>query len=294
MAGSIHITAPAKLNLFLHITGKRPDGYHLLDSLVAFTEFGDSIDITPYKRLELKLDGAFAKSLSKEDPDANLVLRAARMLQGYAGIKQGARITLHKNIPVGAGLGGGSSDAAAALWGLGRFWNIALSAQVRTAMALQLGSDVPVCLTRTVSHMQGIGEQVTALSRKWDTGFVLLVNPRIELLTADVFRNFKGEYQQPVSLPRAFATFAEDLEVIRGCVNALEAPAIEMMPQIETVIAAIAATPGCAVARMSGSGATCFGLYTDEALARAAASAIERSHPDWWVQATRWYHGETQ
>jgi len=264
----LRISAPAKINLYLHITGKRSDGYHLLDSLVAFTEYGDVLEITSSERLELTVTGPFAASLSED----NLVMRAARLLQEYTGCKKGAQITLHKNIPIGAGLGGGSSDAAAALLGLQKLWGVTLASDKLQELALKLGSDVPVCLLRKTSRVGGIGDEVTPVAMEWDKHWLVLVNPNVPLLTADVYRRFSGPFSLPSAPPH----------------NDLEAPAIVLLPVVADVLSAIHRS-GCELARMSGSGATCFGLYESEEAAQIAAQNLQQQHPDWWIQSTGWY-----
>jgi 4-diphosphocytidyl-2-C-methyl-D-erythritol kinase len=266
------IDAPAKVNLTLYITGRRTDGYHLLDSVVGFTEFGDVVECAPAPNLTLTMAGDFSSALSTHD---NLVLRAAHLLQAYTGCTKGAHITLHKHIPVGAGLGGGSSDAAATLRGLQRLWDLDIDATALDTIALQLGSDVPVCLRQQYCRMQGVGEIITPLPlpQGWSDWGVVLVNPGMPLLTKDVFRRFSDNAQE------------NTLE------NALQAPAIALMPVIADVVSAIEHTPSCHVARMSGSGATCFGLYKDVQSATSAAIHIKQNHPAWWVQQTRFKYG---
>lgn len=272
----LRIAAPAKLNLFLHITGKRADGYHLLESLVAFTEFGDWLEIAPAESLEMSVTGPFAVSAGED----NLVLCAARSLQAEMGVTAGAHITLHKHIPVGAGLGGGSADAAAALRGLMQLWQVEAD---MSALALRLGADVPVCMLSRTAWMGGIGEQVAAVDMDAAV-WAVLVNPRMPLLTADVFRAF--------SAPFAVATGeqAVSLDGLRSQSNMLEVPAIKLLPVIGDMLAAIGATPDCLLARMSGSGATCFGLYGNEAGAIRAAQQLQQEHPQWWCVASALRH----
>ncbi len=262
--------APAKLNLMLHITGKRPDGYHLLDSMVAFVEHGDRLMFQPAEKLSLNITGKFAGNLSGD----NLIMRAARILQQTTGCDKGAAIILDKQIPVGAGLGGGSSDAAAALRGLLRLWELTMDDGALHGLALSLGSDVPVCLARRLAVIRGIGDEITPVEYPLPYTAVL-VNPGVPLLTADVYRRFSG----------SFSPAAGDTDFFRGH-NALEAPAMALCPAIGDVLAALRATENCALARMSGSGATCFGLYATADDATRAASRIQDNHPGWWTVAT--------
>jgi 4-diphosphocytidyl-2-C-methyl-D-erythritol kinase len=263
--------APAKVNLFLHVTGRRADGYHLLDSLVVFAAAGDVLRGEVAGGLNLEVQGPFAASLSGE-PD-NLVLRAARSLGG-----RGARLVLEKNLPVASGIGGGSADAAAALRLLCRLWKLA--PPDLPGIALALGADVPVCLARRPSRMGGVGERLDVAPRLPRCGLVL-VNPGVAVATPEVFRARRGDWSAPAELPRAWpdvAAMASDLQELR---NDLEPPAIALQPVIGEVISALATVPGCRLARMSGSGATCFGLFDDPVMASEAAMRLRR--PDWWT-----------
>ena len=275
--------APAKINLDLHVTGRRADGYHELDSLTAFAAFGDHVVLHEHDRLELELCGPFAGALAAE-PD-NLVLRAARRLAAIAGCPATVRITLEKRLPVAAGLGGGSADAAAVLRGLNRLWRLGMVPADLAALAAGLGADVPVCLAGRTARMQGVGEQV----EPWD-GLpplaVLLVNPNLPLATAAVFGALEaigepaGRAWPPPREPETFLAW------LRASANHLEAPAGRLLPQVQGVLALLAAQEGCALARMSGSGATCFGLFTTAAGRDAAAAAIGRARPGWWLAAS--------
>jgi 4-diphosphocytidyl-2-C-methyl-D-erythritol kinase len=277
--------APAKLNLYLHVTGRRTDGFHLLDSLVAFTEAGDVLHAEPAADLSLALDGPFAASLAG-DPE-NLVLRAARALLAHAH-GAGAALSLTKNLPIASGIGGGSADAAATLRALARLWPAVKHADL-PALAAELGADVPVCLHGTPSFMGGIGEVITPAPRLPPVG-VLLVNPLIPLPTPQVFAA-RARLDQGFSLPAQFAEAPADAEALAGLLgvrrNDLEAPAVGLVPAIATVLEALRATPGCRLARMSGSGASCFALYDDQAVADAASAWIMARHSGWWITPTR-------
>ena len=282
--------APAKVNLYLHVTGRRADGYHLLDSLAVFPAVGDRLLAMPAEALSLTFEGPFGAVLAGEadNPETgNLVLRAARALGGTAG----ARIVLEKHLPVASGIGGGSADAAATLRLLCRLWDLPLAAtpvaSVRGApasaglarIALRLGADVPVCLASRAARMGGVGETLTAAPGLPPAGMVL-VNPGVALATAAVFRARGAGFSAPAELPASWpdaATMANDLGKLR---NDLEPPAIGLCPVIGVVLSALAAVPGCLLARMSGSGATCFGLFPDAPTAEAAARALAR--PGWW------------
>lgn len=278
---TIKLTAPAKLNLYLHVTGRRPDGYHLLDSLVVFAELADGLEIAPSKRLSLKVEGPFAGQTGPERD--NLVLRAAEALARVAGLTAEADIRLVKNIPAGAGLGGGSSDAAAALAGLKRFWRIASGAVDLTRIALDVGADVPVCLAGSPSFVGGIGERIDPAPAMPRAG-LLLVNPNIELATPAVFAARSGAFSSAHRFTGAPRSTGHLVELLAARRNDLTDAAIGLAPAVGDVLAALRALPGCRLARMTGSGATCFGLFDDVAAADDAARSMART--DWWIAAT--------
>jgi 4-diphosphocytidyl-2-C-methyl-D-erythritol kinase len=272
--------APAKVNLYLHVTGRRDDGYHLLDSLVVFAGIGDTLGAAPAARLSLHVTGPFAAGLAGEAD--NLVLRAARALAAAAGVTAGARLVLDKHLPVASGVGGGSADAAAALRLLCRLWDVAPGAAELAGLAAGLGADVPACLESRAVRMGGIGERLSPAPALPSCGLVL-VNPGVAVATAEVFRARRGAWSDPAALPAGWddaAAMAADLAELR---NDLEPAARALRPVIEAVLAALRATHGCLLARMSGSGATCFGLYPDAASARRALGAVSR--PGWWCWA---------
>ncbi|MFC7474484.1 4-(cytidine 5'-diphospho)-2-C-methyl-D-erythritol kinase [Dankookia sp. GCM10030260] len=274
-------SAPAKVNLYLHVTGRRADGYHLLDSLAVFGPAADelALALAPAGSLSLALDGRFGAALRAE-PD-NLVLRAARALAAAAGVPAQAALVLTKRLPVASGIGGGSADAAAALRGLDRLWGLDLGEARLAAVAAPLGADIPVCVASRPARMAGIGEVLSAAPALPDCG-LLLVNPGVALPTPAVFKARAGGFTPPAVLPASWpdaAAMARDLAALR---NDLEAPAIGLCPAIAEVLAALRALPGCLLARMSGSGATCFGIFADAAAARAAAVLLP-GH--WWNAA---------
>ena len=274
--------ARAKVNLYLHITGRRADGYHLLDSLIVFAETGDEIALAPAERLSLAIDGPFGAGL--ESGPGNLVLRAATALRALTGVHLGAAIRLTKNLPVASGIGGGSADAAATLDGLCGLWNVAPGRAALLAIAAKLGADVPVCLDGVPSFVGGIGEDL-APARGLPRCCLLLANPRVATPTPAVFKARHGPFSKPARWsdpPRDFADFAARLQ---GRSNDLTEAAISVTPVIRDVLAALAELPGCALARLSGSGATCFGLFADEASARAAEARLRAQQSGWWVTA---------
>jgi 4-diphosphocytidyl-2-C-methyl-D-erythritol kinase len=266
--------APAKVNLALHVTGRRPDGYHLLDSLVVFPQVGDRLAAKPAAALSLSIDGPFAHGLGAGED--NLVIRAARLLGGG----RGAALRLHKALPVASGIGGGSADAAAALRLLARLWGLALPPSAAT---LALGADVPVCVASRAGRMRGIGEAFEPMDLP--SFAVLLVNPGIPVSTGGVFARLASRENAPLSPPPRFADAGGLFAWLAEQRNDLESPARALAPPIDTVLAALAAQPGCALARMSGSGATCFGLFERETAAAAAAAALARARPNWWIAA---------
>lgn len=276
---SFSVEAPAKINLTLHVVGKRDDGYHLLDSLVAFAGVGDTLDFAPADTLGLEVTGPTAGQIPEGE---NIVIKAARLLAGAAGMNKGAAIRLTKRLPVAAGIGGGSADAAAALKGLMRLWDVSLSPEALNTLALSIGADVPVCLAGTPMRMMGVGEVLEpapALPPAW----LLLVNPMVPLHTPPVFKARTGPFSEADPLTASPADAAALAQALAARRNDLTPPAIIIEPVVGEVLAAIAATADCLLSRMSGSGATCFGLYAGEAQARAAAARVAAAHPAWWV-----------
>ena len=269
--------APAKVNLFLHVTGRRADGYHLLDSLAVFGPAADRLSATPADALSLTLAGPFGESLAAE-PD-NLVLRAARALAAKAGVAAGAALHLEKHLPVASGIGGGSADAAAALRLLNRLWGCGLEQAALAQIAAPLGADIPVCVASRPAQMQGIGEVISAAPALPECG-LLLVNPRVPVATPAVFRARQGGFSPMAELPAAWPDAAAMAADLARLTNDLEAPALSLCPVIGEVLAALRAAPGCLLARMSGSGATCFGIFATPAEAAAAARAMPGG---WWA-----------
>ena len=268
--------APAKVNLFLRVVRRRADGYHLLDSLVVFAGIGDEIRAAEAGTLSLALEGPEAAALAAE-PD-NLVLRAARALAAAAGREALGALTLVKSLPVASGIGGGSADAAATLRALCRLWRVDTGTFGLQRLALSLGADVPVCLGSRPARMGGVGEIVTAAPRLPPFG-LLLANPRIGLATPAVFRARAGAFSAPARLPETWPDAADMAADLAGLGNDLQDAAIALCPPVADILAAIAAQPGCLLARMSGSGATCFGIFATRARAEAAAAALPAA---WW------------
>lgn len=274
--------APAKVNLFLHIGAKREDGFHALESLVVFARAGDELVLTRAGDLSLTLDGPYAGVLA-QDAD-NLVLRAARALQAEAGVSHGAHIALTKTLPVASGIGGGSSDAAAALRGLNRLWETGLPDEALRAIGAAIGSDVPVCVAPQASWMAGRGEEVEALPGIPRAPMVL-VNPNVPVPTGAVFRALTDRRGTGLAFPPPMESLEALVSYLEMTGNDLEPPARALAPEVGMVIDVLAASQGARLARMSGSGATCFALFETEAAAEDAAAAIEDAHPQWWVAA---------
>ena len=276
--GWITEAAPAKVNLNLAITGKRPDGYHLLDSLAVFAGAHDVVRAAHADNtLTLQIEGPFAGPLVVESD--NLVLRAAQALAALAGRPAVAKLVLEKNLPVASGIGGGSADAAAALRALAKLWGLAVKPRDMHRLALELGADVPVCLDRVPRRMGGIGDVLTIAPALPPYGLAL-VNPGVAVSTADVFRARVGLFSAEPELPGGWqdaGAMARRLSVLS---NDLEHAAVTLCPEIGLALEALRATPGCLLGRMSGSGATCFALY--ETPAKATAAMAHCAWPGWW------------
>jgi len=277
--------APAKLNLYLHVIGQRLDGYHCLDSLVAFADIGDQLSVVPAPHLSLRIEGPFAAGLAG-DPQQNLVWRAASGLAARLHRAPDAAITLVKNLPVASGIGGGSSDAAATLKALLDLWAATPDEAALAGLAAELGADVPVCLAARTSWLGGIGERVEPAPILPEV-HVVLVNPGLALSTQTVFKARRGALSQPARLLRP----PEDAAALAGLLaarrNDLTEAAISLAPVIGTVLARLQASEGALIARMSGSGATCFALFAASGAAAAAATRLRAEQKGWWVAAGR-------
>jgi 4-diphosphocytidyl-2-C-methyl-D-erythritol kinase len=275
--------APAKINLYLHVVGRRSDGYHLLDSLVAFADVGDEIIAAPADALSLEVAGPEAEALTGLDED-NLVLRAARSLAAHYGIAPGAALRLDKHLPVASGIGGGSSDAAATLRVLAALWNLPLDKPTAMAIGSALGADVPACLAGGPVWVGGVGEMLEPAPRLPPLGIVL-ANPRRELATAAVFRARQRPFSTIEASRAAPADAAALITFIQQCRNNLTEAAIGLVPEIASVLDRLAGLPHAYLARMSGSGATCFALFPDRDAAERAVAILAADQPRWWVRA---------
>jgi 4-diphosphocytidyl-2-C-methyl-D-erythritol kinase len=275
--------AAAKVNLYLHVIGRREDGYHLLDSLVAFADIGDRLAAEPGATLSLSIGGPEGAGLAAVGDD-NLVLRAARLLAEHTGTTLGARMHLEKILPVASGLGGGSSDAAAALRALAALWQVPVSEETMYRIGAKLGADLAACLYGRAAWVGGIGERIEPAADLPQAG-ILLANPGRELPTAAVFAARGG----PFGEAGRFAPMPGDaLGLARALMwhrNDLTDAAIGLLPEINAVLARLARLPGTLLARMSGSGATCFALFPDRRAAEKARAALAAAEPRWWCAA---------
>ncbi|MVW55737.1 4-(cytidine 5'-diphospho)-2-C-methyl-D-erythritol kinase [Sphingomonas sp. MAH-6] len=271
-------TAYAKINLALHVRRRRADGYHDLETLFAFCTDGDKLTVEPADTLSLAIEGPFGEGLSVGED--NLVLRAAHALRKACGTAGGAAIRLDKRLPIASGIGGGSADAAAALRLLVRLWGVAMPQSSLHEIAAGLGADVPACLVSKSLRGEGVGDALDLLDDAPLRGMpVLLVNPRVPVPTGPVFKGWDGIDRGPLG-------GGDPLAAALAGRNDLEAPAIAMQPVIADTIAALAAMPGVMLARMSGSGATCFALFGTAEERNGARDAIENHFPQWWTLAT--------
>ncbi|MGA7544567.1 MAG: 4-(cytidine 5'-diphospho)-2-C-methyl-D-erythritol kinase [Methyloceanibacter sp.] len=279
--------AYAKLNLTLEVLGRRADGYHELSSLVAFAELGDVVDLAPGPTLELVVEGPFAEALTG---GGNLILDAARAAKTLRLNLELGRFRLTKNLPIAAGLGGGSADAAAALRLLARANGVALTGEHLAMLAAELGSDVRVCLASQPALMTGRGETVHPL-RNFPACGVVLANPGVALTAPAVYGALKappisGDRESIPEVPDFAGSFERLLDYAGPRGNDLEAPAIALAPVIKEVLAALAQLKGVRLVSMSGSGSTCFALFVNAEEARRGAGELIASHPGWWVAAS--------
>jgi 4-diphosphocytidyl-2-C-methyl-D-erythritol kinase len=277
--------APAKVNLYLHVVGRRSDGYHLLDSLVAFAAVGDELTAAPAATLSLAVTGPHAAALQIAPRD-NLVWRAAELLAQHAGRAPAAQLTLAKHLPVASGIGGGSSDAAAALRALDALWQLGLDEAALAGLAATLGADVPVCLAARASWLGGIGGHVEPAPALPDVT-ALLVNPGEALPTQAVFKARRGEYSAPARFTAMPADAAGLAALLVERRNDLTSAAIALVPAIGEVLDRLTDLDGALLARMSGSGATCFALFARRGAAQAARALLAAERPGWWVAEGR-------
>lgn len=279
--------APAKINLALHVVGQRPDGHHLLESLVTFADAGDRIGISPAMEDRFTVSGPFAEDVPLSAD--NLVLRARDLLRAHLnplGLDASpVHIHLEKNLPVASGIGGGSADAAAALLGLEDLWSAAPNLDERLSIALKLGADVPMCLEGKPLIARGIGEKLDMIDAL-PSFPMLLVNPRMAVSTPVIFRTLVNKTNPPLPSMIHTGTAADWIATMRTMRNDLEPPARSIEPSIAAVSDALSGT-GASLVRMSGSGATCFGIYAEDGERDAAAAFLSQRHPNWYVLPCR-------
>lgn len=285
MIASLTELAPAKVNLALHITRRREDGYHDLESLVVFADLADELQAAKAEQDTLTIAGPFAKGLGTGD--TNLVMRAIAAFRARwpQAVDFGLTLRLVKNLPVAAGIGGGSADAAAALRLMARLSTVPVPLPELSAMAAKLGADVPACLVSAPLVARGVGEVLAPLPQFPDC-HIVLVNPMVPLATADVFRRLRAhdnyslpELPSPLTRPAQLGLWLAETR------NDLQPPAVKLLPIIGEIVEQLAETQGCILARMSGSGATVFGLFGSSGQAHQAAQVMRASHPDHWVAA---------
>lgn len=279
----ISVQAPAKVNLYLHVTDRRSDGYHLLDSLFAFTKDGDVVSVQEAEALSLEIRGAYAAALSNEDD--NIVLKAARALAQASGIAPNVKIVLEKNLPVASGIGGGSADAAATLKALIELWNLKISDEKLHEIALALGADVPSCLASKAVQVSGIGDVLT-LAPTFPKLYVLLVNPNKPVSTPAVFKARKPVFSAPRPFTKKMTDFDDFIHALSERHNDLCDAACMIEPEINQVLQALKDCQLCRLAGMSGSGGTCFGLFASAQDASLACEELKKKHVNWWFLNT--------
>lgn len=283
MVEAIVQTAPAKINLALHVTRRREDGYHDLESLIVFADIFDDLEASVAAQDSLDISGPFSAGLGAGP--ANLVLRAVAAFRARWPELSPPGLSLHlvKNLPVAAGIGGGSADAAAALRIMAGMAPEPVPVNELTDLATTLGADVPACLLSRPLVARGVGEILSPLP-EFPQLHITLVNPGVAVATADVFRRLRAHDNYPLpALPQPLTRPAQLGLWLSETRNDLQPPAIKLVPEIGVLIDELAESPGCVLARMSGSGATVFGLYGSEGQAHDAASELRRMHPDYWV-----------
>ena len=282
------VTAHAKVNLALHVTGQREDGYHLIESLVGFADFGDQISAKLSDTNSFEICGPFASALEDEDENTNLIIKARDALAEFAsgnGIEiKPVSLVCEKNLPVASGLGGGSADAAAALNLLIKLWELEISDEELSQIALGLGADVPMCLKSEPLIAKGIGEEITSV-RPFPKCHIVLANPLVAVSTPLVFKALTTKQNGALNARTKIEDFDELVAVMKDNRNDLEQPAIQHCSEISDCLEALLNTKP-AITRMSGSGASCFALYNNENNAHVAAQSIMNEHPNWFVTST--------
>jgi 4-diphosphocytidyl-2-C-methyl-D-erythritol kinase len=287
-AHGMTLLAPAKINLYLHLCGERPDGHHDLDSLTTFTTIGDYISIEPAERLSLVVRGPFARAFSAAEIDSgpgskNLIIRAVREAAILARRDHDFRIILSKNLPLESGLGGGPSNAATVLWALLKFWDLSPEAPWVTPLMMRLGADVPACLKCQTGRMRGVGD-IMDITPPIPEMPIVLINPMKRCPTKDVFEKVTSPWLDPMPIPDHFDGIEDLIAFLYKTDNVLTTAASIIVPDILVMQDLLRHQPGCLISRMTGSGATIFGLFESEDSALAATENITIAHPRWWVR----------
>lgn len=289
MGSSLQIFAPAKINLYLHVTGRLDNGYHTLDSLVNFADIGDDILIEAADDFSFNIDGRYAAhfpddACKSDDASTNLIVRAVFALAQKLERLPHFKITLTKNLPLASGIGGGSSNAAAVIWGLLDWWGLPSDMDFLPDLFLQLGADVPVCYFAQPARILGIGDRVEPITAMPEMDIVL-VNPNKSCHTASVFTDHLEPFRAETALPDSLSDIGTCVDFLRAQGNDLTSAATRLVPDIALILPALSDRHGCLLSRLSGSGATCFGVFDNATNAQAAAQLIAQDHPDWWVAA---------
>jgi len=287
-AETLRARAYAKINLYLHVTGRRSDGYHLLDSVVSFVNVYDEIEISPSENIILEVTGEFADDIGRASD--NLIIKAANLLAARSSVKQGARIKLIKNLPPAGGIGGGSADAATTLKLLNKLWKQKFSTDELAKMSLKLGADLPMCIVGKSAHISGIGDKIEPINRLPE-GYVVLVNPKTEVKSAKIYKmgmkSFSGKLKNDI---KSGMSLKEMAEALKQSQNDLAMNAAMAAPNILDVLEQIRKNETRLLARMTGSGATCFGLFANEEDAAEAAEKITLHNKNWWVRSAPLIH----
>ncbi len=280
---------PAKINLYLHVTGRRADGYHLLDTLITFTDICDEIDIIPARNFSITISGEFASGIATDA--GNIITQAWQLMQQESGKTDNIAVQLVKNIPSGAGLGGGSSDAAATLILLNKMWQCGFDTEKLAAIGLKLGADVPVFIHNHAAFVSGIGEKITK-AENLPQLYAILAYPRLPLATKKVFLEFaanygKNNYEHAAQITAMPHNAANWLDFLHSKSNHLQDVAEYFVPEIKQLIASLAALPGCHFARISGSGSACFAIFTNKSEASIAYKNLKENYPGYWLKIAK-------
>ena len=281
----LSLFSPAKINLFLHITGRLNNGYHTLDSLVAFADIGDHITLHAADTFSLNIQGPYANDLSPNDTADNLITKATYALAKHLGKRPNIKITLTKNLPIAAGIGGGSSNAAATIRGLIQWWDASCKDDDLQDICTKLGADMPVCYHNKPAYMQGTGEIITPLKAPLPELGIILINPNKPCPTQPVFAQIKPPYSSALTLPEDFQSQTNLITFLKEQRNDLTNAACSAIPDIQMILDTLNNEPECQIARLSGSGATCFGLFTNKNAANKAAQTLKKNHPDCWIES---------